>query len=411
MKLARHVPVVLTAIVWLLTLFPGVAAPAAGQARPAAGSRKPAEKGAKGRERAVPPLALVAAWTVTLPAPAAATPASDAERAYVPLRTGALVALALADGAVAWSVEAAEIVGAPETGDGLVFVAGPHRVEAIDARTGAPRWRAETSSAVGAPLFWDNGWLFAVTDLGEATMFRGATGDVLWKQLVGPPAKARPSAADGHVYVLLDDGRVVALALETGVAVWENKLPGRPSSIRPLDDRVFVGCDDKFFYCLAGDSGKTKWKWRTGAALVGTAAVDDNSVYFLSLDGVLRALDRGNGNQRWKAPLPYQPTAGPYLSERLLLVPGILPEVAAFSAVDGKAAGSAKLAGEAAAPPRYLEPPQLGQAGRLLVVTGDARAQLLIPGAPVLRGSPLPVLYTAPPGIGEGAIKPPAPQD
>jgi eukaryotic-like serine/threonine-protein kinase len=345
-------------------------------------------------------VSLSAAWTVSLPEPAIATPASDSERAYVALRDGTLVALALTDGAIAWTAPAPDASGAPVAGDGLVFVARPRLVQAFDAQTGEPKWRAEMESSIGAPLFWDNGWLLAITDRGEATMFRAATGEVLWKQTVGTPVGAKAAAANQHVYVLLDDSRVVALALGTGAADWETRLPGRPTSLHPLDDRLFVGCDDKFFYCLDAGSGKAKWRWRTGGTIVGTASVDDQLVYFLSLDSVLRALDRGNGDQKWKTPLPYQPTAGPFLSAPLLLVPGTAAELAAFSTFDGKAAGSVKLAGEAAAPPHFLPPAALGEAGRVLVVTGDGKAQLLVPGLPVLRGNPLPVFFAMPPTIG-----------
>ena len=340
-----------------------------------------------------------AAWTVTLPALAAAPSDADAERAYVPLVSGNLVAVSLSDGSVVWTAPAPGLLGSPVSGDGFVYMAFPRRIEARDARTGAVRWEAETAGPATAPLFYGNGWLLAIVGEGDATMFRAGTGEVLWKQAFGAASRAKPAAAGTHVYVLLDDGRVLARALETGAAVWESRLPGRPTSIRPLDDRVFVGCTDRFFYCLSADNGKKKWRWRTGGTIVGTASVDEDSVYFLSVDGVLRSLDRGNGHQRWKTPVPHQPTTGPFLSARLLLVPGISAEVPAFSTRDGKPAGAAKLAGEPSALPSFLEPVKAGTGGRLLVIVDD-KAQLLEPTPPPLKGSPLPgPPYTMPPTI------------
>jgi outer membrane protein assembly factor BamB len=348
---------------------------------------------------------MITAWTITTPEAAGATPGADTERVYLPLRSGELAALALGSGAVVWTVPAAELLGSPETGDGLVFLAYPRRIEARDGKTGAVRWRTDTAGPVTAPLFWDNGWLLAITGEGNATMFRAATGEVLWRQALGATARVRPAAAGDHVYAPLEDGRVVALKLETGATVWETRLPGAPTSIRPLDDRVFVGCADKFFYCLAANNGKTKWRWRTGAALVGAASVDEDSVYFLSLDSVLRALDRGNGHQRWKAALPHQPTTGPFLTARLLLVPGISAEIPAFSTRDGKPAGGAKLAGEPSALPRFLEPVEAGKPGRLIVVTDEGRTQLLEPAPPVLLGHPFPgPPYAMPPVIGGSEV-------
>lgn len=392
---------------WLFVLSLAVAGPAsARQAQPGEPPRTTPERNdqppAKGPSR-IAPVALVEKWTVSLPGAAADTPAWDAERIYVALRGGAVTGLSLADGTTVWDVPAPEMIGAPEAGDGLVFTAYPRAIQALDARTGEPKWRAEITGPVGAPLFWDNGWLLAITEQGDATMFRAVTGEVLWKQQVGVPAKVRPAAANRHVYVSLANARVVALDLQAGTGVWDARLPANATSVKPLDDRLFVGSEDKFFYCLDADSGKTKWRWRTGGTIIGVAAVDDESVYFLSLDSVLRALDRGNGHQHWKTELPYQPTGGPFLSARLLLVPGTAAELAAYSTMTGKAAGSVKLAGEAAAPPRFMPPPELGGPGRVVVVTGDAKVQLLVPGLAVLPSHPLPASYSTitPVAVGE----------
>jgi outer membrane protein assembly factor BamB len=396
-KLARHHSVIRGAIACaLLVSLAGAASNAAGQPQPDPSRPIPAPPP---DPRVVPALSMTAAWTATLPAPASAPAEADAERAYVPLASGSVVAVSLSDGTVVWTVPAPELLGSPVSGDGLVFLAFPRRVEARDVRTGSIRWQAETAAPATAPLFWGNGWLLAIVGEGDATMYRAGTGEVLWTHALGAPSRAKPAAAGSRVYVLLDDGRVLARALETGAAVWESRLPGRPTTIRPLDDRVFVGCTDRFFYCLAADTGKTKWRWRTGATIVGTASVDEDSVYFLSLDGVLRSLDRGNGHQRWKTPVPHQPTTGPFLSARLLLVPGISTQIPAFSTRDGKPSGAAKLVGEPSALPSFLEPVKAGAGGRLLVIVDD-KAQLLEPSAPPLKSTPLPgPPYTLPPEI------------
>jgi outer membrane protein assembly factor BamB len=382
------------ALAWLIVSTQGAAAPLPGAPVPALQAASPADQRAPRR------VSMTSAWVVSLPAPPSAPAAVDAERAYVPLRSGHLSALSLGTGTVAWAVPVEGIHGSPEAGGGLVFVALPTRLEARDAATGTVRWHAEMPGPAG-PLFWDNGWLLATGADGEATMYRAASGDVLWRQSLGGPASARPAAGGSTLYVPLEDGRLLALDLATGVASWERRLPAAPTSIRPLDDRLFVGGADKFLYCLDTRSGETKWRWRTGGAIVGTASVDEESVYFVSLDGVLRALDRGNGHQRWKSSLPYQPTAGPYLSTRLLLVPGLAPEIAAFNAADGKPAGSVALAGHPGMPPQFLPAAEPGSAGRLLALAEGGKAELLAPPPPPLQGRPLPgPRFTSPPVVG-----------
>ena len=41
------------------------------------------------------------------------------------------------------------------------------------------------------------------------------------------------------------------------------------------------------------------------------AAADGELVYFASLDNIIRAVNRGNGNQRWKKPTGTRPIGPP----------------------------------------------------------------------------------------------------
>ena len=62
---------------------------------------------------------------------------------------------------------------------------------------------------------------------------------------------------------------------------------------------------------------------RTGADVVSRPSVDDDHVYFVSLDNVLRALNRGNGVQQWKRGLPFRPAWRPMTAADTVLVTGI----------------------------------------------------------------------------------------
>ena len=89
-----------------------------------------------------------------------------------------------------------------------------------------------------------------------------AAGVVLASLVIGAPVHARPAASGTHVYLLPDDARVLALDLTTGATVWQATLPGKAVSAAPLDDRVFVGNTDRFFYCLSAKNGKVSRKAR-----------------------------------------------------------------------------------------------------------------------------------------------------
>ena len=85
----------------------------------------------------------------------------------------------------------------------------------------------------------------------------------------------------------------------TALRCGSDALGGPPNEILALDDRVYVGAKDHFFYCLMARDGRVDWRWRIGGDIVGVATSDENNVYFVAQDNVLRALNRKSGGQQW----------------------------------------------------------------------------------------------------------------
>ena len=386
----RHLGSLLrAALQWAVVTCAGVGT-AAGQAPPG------------GQE---PVLAFTPGWTTQLPGPPGSAPANDDERIYVPLRAGGLAAVALASGRVDWQARTppgaflaaggglvfaawpAAVVGIDP---GLVFTAYPAAVVAFDAATGAERWRYGLDGTLVAPPVWNNGWLLVGATNGRLTMLRAEQGRPLWTRDLG--AALRPGAAmtGDRLYVMLEDGRVVALTLDRGEPVWERKIDARGTALTALDDRIFVGGDDRFFYCLSAGDGKVKWRWRAGGAVLGTPIVDEDAVYFLALDNTLRALNYGNGHQRWKRGLAFRPVGGPVRAGAVLLVPGLTADIPAFLASTGAPAGKITVGAELTAPPLLL-PGETAEERSIVVVTGES-VQQFGPPPPVLESRPVPGL-------------------
>ena len=147
---------------------------------------------------------------------------------------------------------------------------------------------------------------------GDVLVIRAADGKVLWTKSLGVGRGSAPFIAGDGVYLSLSDNRIVALALESGEPRWERTLPGKPGELLVLDDRLFVGADDKCFYCLNTKHGKNRWRWRTGGKPVGAAAIDEKHVYYIGLDNILWALDRNGGTLKWKAQMPGAPVGRPH---------------------------------------------------------------------------------------------------
>lgn len=362
-----------------------------GQATPRPGVPRPPDP--KVEARKVPALLMESAWIATLPALAAERPAFDDHRAFVPMQNGHLAAVSLATGAIDWTVERSSAVS-PAAGAGLVFIAeADGLIAALDAATGAVRWERPLGGKPRGPLAWQNGWLLAATEAGRVTMIRAHDGTVIWTREWGSPLAADAAMAADRLFLLLEDHRVVAVQLATGDPAWVRRLSGRGSSVLPLDDRLFVGADDKVLYCLALENGRLMWRWQAGGAIVGVPVVDEENIYFLSLDHLLRALDRGNGHQRWKRALEMRPAAGPFLDDGLVLVAGVSPEIRGYQAVDGSPAGTVAAAGDLVAPPRPV-PSERNRRRSLVVVTGEGQVQRMIPGLPILKTKPITKLPT-----------------
>ncbi len=304
-------------------------------------------------ERPAPPPFVTPLWAVALQAAPSGQPGFDASYAYIPLKTGQLVATSLSDGHVVWTRDLATSV-APVAGEDLVFVAAAEGIVAVARADGSVRWSLPVEARLSAPMVWDTGWLFVATDDAQVRAIRASDGELLWKQATGSEVKARVAPAADRVYASLEDGRVMALSLTDGTTVWERRLGGTPVEILALDDRLFVGSKDNFFYCLDIRTGKVKWRWRTGADLLGAPVVDEARVYFMSLDNVLRALDRRHGGLKWQRGLTVRASGGPILVDDLLVVAGVSTAMFAFQAKDGKPAGSYTATAELDAPPHFL---------------------------------------------------------
>src|SRR4051812_21074647 len=143
---------------------------------------------------------------LSLGAPPAAPAAIDGGTAYVPLRTGQLVAVDLTRALVRWKVDAA-VTSAPAAGDGLVFLPHADGLSALAAADGSSRWHVAIEGGLSAPPLWRAGWLIAAAKNGDVMCLRAADGQRVWGAHVTSPVRARPSLTADRVYLSLEDAR------------------------------------------------------------------------------------------------------------------------------------------------------------------------------------------------------------
>jgi outer membrane protein assembly factor BamB len=312
----------------------------------------------KSAERKAPtaPLGLfpaTALWDLPLNNLLQATPVFKNDRGYFPIAESRIAAYDVRHGTLLW-IAPAQPQLPPTLGDKLLYAVEPDAIVALRDDTGVEAWRTGLTEPLAGPMACHNGWLIATTKSGAVLAFRAGDGALIWRRDLDALIHGSATLAGDRVYVPMTDGRIVALNVTDGEPVWERRLGGAPNDITATDDLVYAGSNDKYFYAVRSRDGQIAWRWPTGGDVVGRPVVDSRRVYFVSLDNVLRALDKNIGNQRWKRALPLRPTRGLVVMGDWLIVSGLSGSAAVFATKDGAPVGTLAGPGELAAQPHVV---------------------------------------------------------
>jgi hypothetical protein len=132
-------------------------------------------------------------------------------------------------------------------------------------------------------------------------------------------------------------------------------------------------------------------RWR----VIGVA-VDGDLVYAVSLDNLLRAVNRSNGNQRWKRALATRPAAAPVSFIGLVAQPGYRPALSTFTSLTGEPIGTYEQTSELRGP-LLIDPwPRARRVG-VVAITDDGQV-LALRSADLMLREAAPAALTALPG-------------
>lgn len=291
-------------------------------------------------------------WTLALNGALTAPPAFRGSFAVFALEGEQIVAYDLSKGSRLWLTTIATEVE-PAIGANEVFVAVDDGIAALSLSSGEVLWNQPFDGELAAAPVVDRDRLVLTTSDGDIVALRASDGGEIWRRHLSRAASSRPAFTSNRAFVATADKQVVALNSDDGTVVWTRALSGIGHDILAGDDRIFFGSQDRFFYCLNAKDGGIEWRWPTGADAIGLPAADDRTVYFVSLDNLLRGLNRANGVQRWKSPLPFRPISGPLKWNESLVVAGTEPSLQGVGTREGKSMGRYSVSTELSAPP-YL---------------------------------------------------------
>ncbi len=264
-------------------------------------------------------------WRRDLDTPLSAALGHNETLLFAGSADGELIALRREDGEVAWRAPlASEAVAVPGASRShVVAVSGDGTVQAFSADSGVELWRARQSvpalSLRGAstPVIAGDLVLVGTAD-GRLQALSIHTGEAIWEAVVAVPSgrtdlermvdvDATPRVADGVVYAAAYQGRVVALALDSGRLLWSRDI-GSWAGMALDGENLYVVDDDSRVWALSRRNGATLWRQEgllhrsiTPPAIAGDALVVGDFqgyLHWLSLeDGAFLARYRIGGEE------------------------------------------------------------------------------------------------------------------
>lgn len=283
---------------------------------------------------------LVERWSVQLPAPSVGPPLISGDIVAVALQPSGIVAFRGLDGSPVWKTDLATDRPIVLDEERLYVVSG-ESVHALSISKGDELWQQNTG-ALSAPLLVQSGWVVAISP-GSIAAYRAADGTVLWRRQIGT-VEHRP-AIDGDVlFVPLLEREMSALNLQTGEQLWSKPLEGEPGEPLAVGGKVYLGVRDKKFYTMNAATGDLESPIRVGAGPRGTPAVDDDHIYVVALDNIVRAYDRGDRALEWNKGVKYRPLGGPVLLSGTVMVPGPVSVIPVYRRENGDQVSEIKFA-------------------------------------------------------------------
>lgn len=208
---------------------------------------------------------------------------------------------------------------------------------AVDAATGQLKWKFQTGgerryigkhlhhlepAAEAMPDPWDfylsspsvwNGAVYFGSGDGNIYALDATTGALKWKVQTGDVVHSSPAIADGTLYIGSWDTYLYALDAASGKEKWRFKTGDDPefhnhigiqSSPAVMHGVVYFGCRDGFAYAVDATTGKQLWKFSTEGSWVNNSmVVHDGKAYFgTSIPGIMHAVDAKTGKTVFDLP-------------------------------------------------------------------------------------------------------------
>lgn len=176
-------------------------------------------------------------------------------------------------------------------------------------------WSSGGNSLLEFPPAIAYGRLYIVNAYGQVAGLNTRTGRRAWRFEGRRCAASSPAVSKvlhGTVYVTLlnrsncggndiNDGELVALKHNWGQVRWRKRIGPSESSPLVVGGLVYVGDWRGYVYAFAADTGKLRWRYRTGGRVKGGLTYSAGKVFVGSYDHHVYALNARTGKVVWRA--------------------------------------------------------------------------------------------------------------
>jgi outer membrane protein assembly factor BamB len=197
--------------------------------------------------------------------------------------------------------------GTPALESGVLVIATDDgTVAGLDPATGRERWTASLGAATAASVAASGGRLFLGAEDGSVHVLDALTGLARGSIAAGGPVQRSPAIAANQVIVAASGGRLTSADAGTLATTWTMELgAGEVATPAISDGTVYAArgpLDQSAPYEVvavgAGD-GRIVWRWTAPSDdRLFLGAVSAATVFILSEDGTIQAIDRATGAGR-----------------------------------------------------------------------------------------------------------------
>ena len=243
-------------------------------------------------------------------------PATRPDVVYAAAGDGAVVAVDAASGAQRWRIQAGKPLSAGAGADGTAVVVGTNKgdVLAFDP-AGKPLWEAKVSSEVSGPPRPADGLVIVWSLDGRIFALSESDGARKWVyQHTTPPLTVRRFAGGivsrGGLFTGTPGGKLLGIDLATGSLAWESNVttPKGATELERIADITSLPVLQERAVCAAAYLGRVACfdmqrgtlQWSRDFGSLGGLAIDNRYLFITDDKGAIQALDKATGASVWK---------------------------------------------------------------------------------------------------------------